>query len=172
MAKEILGLIKLQIPAGGANPSPPVGPALGQRGLNIMDFCKAFNDKTKDLEKGAPIPVIITAYKDRSFDFTTKLPPVSYYLKKAAKIKKGNSTPGRSLVGKVSINDIEKIAKDKMIKQGKYTGGKVKKGYDLGENGQLVVCEKEQKEINLVKSLRAKGKKYKEIKSFMEKYTS
>ena len=114
MAKEILGLIKLQIPAGGANPSPPVGPALGQRGLNIMDFCKAFNDKTKDLEKGAPIPVIITAYKDRSFDFVTKLPPVSYYLKKAAKIKKGNSTPGRSLIGKVSMNDIEKIAKDKM----------------------------------------------------------
>ena len=111
MAKEILGLIKLQIPAGGANPSPPVGPALGQRGLNIMDFCKAFNDKTKDLEKGAPIPVIITAYKDRSFDFTTKLPPVSFYLKKAAKIKKGNSTPGRSLVGKVSMQDIEKIAK-------------------------------------------------------------
>ena len=79
-----------------------------------MDFCKAFNDKTKTLEKGAPIPVIITAYKDRSFDFVTKLPPVSYYLKKAAKIKKGNSTPGRSLVGKVSIGDIEKIAKEKM----------------------------------------------------------
>ena len=104
MAKEVLGLIKLQIPAGGANPSPPVGPALGQRGLNIMDFCKAFNDKTKDVEKGAPIPVIITAYKDRSFDFITKLPPVSYYLKKAAKIKKGNSTPGRTLVGKVDDN--------------------------------------------------------------------
>ena len=114
MAKEVLGLIKLQIPAGGANPSPPVGPALGQRGLNIMDFCKAFNDKTKDVEKGAPVPVIIAAYKDRSFDFITKLPPVSYYLKKAAKIKKGNSTPGRSLVGKVTIADIEKIAKDKM----------------------------------------------------------
>tara|TARA_Y100000766_G_scaffold66349_1_gene55579 strand:- start:295 stop:618 length:324 start_codon:yes stop_codon:yes gene_type:complete len=79
-----------------------------------MDFCKAFNDKTKDVEKGAPVPVIITAYKDRSFDFITKLPPVSYYLKKAAKIKKGNSTPGRSLVGKVTIADIEKIAKDKM----------------------------------------------------------
>ena len=79
-----------------------------------MDFCKAFNEKTKDLEKGAPIPVIITAYKDRSFNFITKLPPVSYYLKKAAKIKKGNSTPGRSLVGKVTIADIEKIAKDKM----------------------------------------------------------
>ena len=79
-----------------------------------MDFCKAFNDKTKNLEKGAPIPVVITAYKDRSFDFVTKLPPVSYYLKKAAKIKKGNSTPGRTLVGKVTIADVEKIAKEKM----------------------------------------------------------
>jgi len=114
MAKEVLGLIKLQIPAGGANPSPPVGPALGQRGLNIMDFCKAFNDKTKELEKGAPIPVVITAYSDKSFEFVTKLPPVSYYLKKAAKIKKGNSTPGRSLLGKVTSADIEKIAKQKM----------------------------------------------------------
>ena len=114
MAKEVLGLIKLQIPAGGANPSPPVGPALGQRGLNIMDFCKAFNEKTKDVEKGAPIPVVITAYNDRSFEFITKLPPVSYYLKKAAKIKKGNSTPGRSLVGKVTDADIQKIAKEKM----------------------------------------------------------
>ena len=115
MAKEILGLIKLQIPAGGANPSPPVGPALGQRGLNIMDFCKAFNEKTKNIEKGAPVPVVITAYKDRSFVFVTKLPPVSYYLKKAAKIKKGNSTPGRSLEGKVSMEDIKKIAKEKMV---------------------------------------------------------
>lgn len=115
MAKEILGLIKLQIPAGGANPSPPVGPALGQRGLNIMDFCKSFNEKTKDIEKGAPIPVVITAYKDRSFNFITKLPPVSYYLKKAAKIKKGNSTPGRSLVGKVTMKDIEEIAAKKMV---------------------------------------------------------
>ena len=114
MAKEILEFIKLQIPAGGANPAPPVGPALGQRGLNIMDFCKAFNDKTKDLEKGAPIPVVITAYKDRSFDFVTKLPPVSYYLKKAAKIKKGNSTPGRTTLGSVTIKDIEKIANEKM----------------------------------------------------------
>ena len=114
MAKEVLGLIKLQIPAGGANPSPPVGPALGQRGLNIMDFCKNFNDSTKNLEKGSPIPVIITAYKDKTFDFVTKLPPVSFYLKKAAKIKKGNSTPGRSLVGKVSMKDIEDIANKKM----------------------------------------------------------
>ena len=114
MAKEVLGLIKLQIPAGGANPSPPVGPALGQRGLNIMDFCKAFNEKTKDLEKGAPIPVVITAYKDRTFNFITKLPPVSYYLKKAAKIKKGNSTPGRTLVGKVTLEEVKKIASEKM----------------------------------------------------------
>ncbi len=114
MAKKVIGFIKLQIPAGQANPAPPVGPALGQQGVNIMDFCKAFNDKTKDLEKGAPIPVIITAYKDRSFDFITKLPPVSYYLKKAAKIKKGNSTPGRSLVGKVTMEDIKKIANEKM----------------------------------------------------------
>ena len=115
MAKEILGLIKLQIPAGGANPSPPVGPALGQRGLNIMDFCKAFNEKTKNLEKGAPIPVVITAYKDKTFVFVTTLPPVSYYLKKAAKIEKGSSTPGRTLEGKVTIADIKKIANAKMI---------------------------------------------------------
>ena len=114
MAKEILGYIKLQIPAGGANPSPPVGPALGQRGLNIMDFCKAFNEKTKNVEKGAPVPVVITAYKNRTFDFVTKLPPVSYYLKKAAKLDKGNSTPGRSLEGKVTMKQIEEIANQKM----------------------------------------------------------
>ena len=115
MAKEILCYIKLQIPAGEANPAPPVGPALGQRGLNIMDFCKVFNDKTKDLEKGAPIPVVITAYKDKTFEFVTKLPPVSFYLKKAAKIQKGNSTPGRSLEGKVTMKDIENIANQKMV---------------------------------------------------------
>ena len=115
MAKEILGLIKLQIPAGGANPSPPVGPALGQRGLNIMNFCNAFNEKTKKLEKGAPIPVVITAYRDKSFDFVTKLPPVSYYLKKAAKIEKGNATPGRTLEGKVTMSDVQKIANEKMV---------------------------------------------------------
>ena len=114
MAKEILGYIKLQIPAGGATPAPPVGPALGQRGLNIMDFCKSFNDNTKNLEKGSPIPVVITAYKDKTFNFITKLPPVSFYLKKAAKIKKGNATPGRTLVGKVSLKDIEDIANKKM----------------------------------------------------------
>ena len=114
MAKEILEYIKLQIPAGGANPSPPVGPALGQRGLNIMDFCKSFNEKTKKIEKGAPVPVVITAYKDRTFSFIMKLPPVSHYLKKAAKIEKGNSTPGRSLEGKVTMKQIEEIASQKM----------------------------------------------------------
>ena len=114
MAKEILGYIKLQIPAGAAAGGPPVGPALGQRGLNISDFVKAFNSKTKDLEKNAPIPVLITVYKDRTFSFITKLPPVSHYLKKAAKIKKGNSTPGRSFEGKVTIKQIEDIANQKM----------------------------------------------------------
>ena len=115
MAKEILCYIKLQIPAGGANPAPPVGPALGQRGLNIMDFCKAFNEKTKDLEKGSPIPVVITAYKNKTFDFITKLPPVSFYLKKAAKIQKGSSTPGRTLEGKVTLKDVKNIANKKMV---------------------------------------------------------
>ena len=114
MAKEILGLIKLQIPAGGANPAPPVGPALGQRGLNIGDFVKQFNERTKNLEKGAPIPVLITAYKDKTFKFVTKLPPVSHYLKKAAKIDKGSSAPGRELIGKVTMKDVEKIANEKM----------------------------------------------------------
>ena len=112
--KKIITYIKLQVPAGAASPSPPVGPALGQHGVNLMDFCNAFNSKTNELEKNLPVPVVITVYEDRSFDFTTKLPPVSFYLKKAAKIKKGNSTPGRSLVGKVSMQDIEKIAKEKM----------------------------------------------------------
>ena len=114
MAKEILGYIKLLIPAGSATGGPPVGPALGQRGLNISEFVKAFNDKTKKNEKNAPIPVVVTAYKDRSFSFVTKLPPVSHYLKKAAKIPKGNSTPGRSLEGKVTIKQIEEIADQKM----------------------------------------------------------
>jgi large subunit ribosomal protein L11 len=114
MAKEVLEYIKLQIPAGGANPAPPVGPALGQRGLNIGDFVKQFNDRTKDMEKGAPIPVLMTAYKDKTFKFITKLPPVSHYLKKAAKIDKGSSTPGRELVGKVNMKDVEKIANKKM----------------------------------------------------------
>src|ERR1700689_3821097 len=92
MAKEVVGLIKLQVPAGSANPSPPIGPALGQRGLNIMDFCKQFNAKTQNLEKGMPIPVVITAYSDRSFTFVTKQPPNTYFIKKAANIEKGAKT--------------------------------------------------------------------------------
>ena len=114
MAKEIVGYVKLQIKGGQANPAPPVGPALGQRGINIMEFCKAFNEKSKKIEKSAPVPVVITAYKDRTFSFIMKLPPVSYYLKKAAKIEKGNSTPGRSLEGQVTMKQIEEIAKQKM----------------------------------------------------------
>ena len=113
-AKELMTQVKLQVPAGAANPAPPVGPALGQHGLNIQDFCKQFNDKTKDLEKGAPIPTIITAYKDRSFDFVTKKPPVTFYLKKAAKIKKGCQTPGRAKLGKVTMKQVEEIAKEKL----------------------------------------------------------
>ena len=113
MAKEILGFIKLQIPAGGANPSPPVGPALGQRGLNIMDFCKAFNDKTKDVEKGLALPVVINVYKDRSFDFIVKSTPAAILLKKAAGIEKGSSTPQSNKVGKVTRKQLEEIVKQK-----------------------------------------------------------
>ena len=114
MAKKITGYVKLQVPAGAANPSPPIGPALGQRGLNIMEFCKAFNAKTAQLEKGMPIPVIITAYQDRSFTFEMKQPPVSYFLKKAAKLDKGSKTPGRGTVGSVSRDQLREIAEAKM----------------------------------------------------------
>jgi large subunit ribosomal protein L11 len=115
MAKKITGYVKLQVPAGAANPSPPIGPALGQRGLNIMEFCKAFNAKTAQMEKGMPIPVIITAYQDRSFTFEMKQPPVSYWLKKAADLKSGSKTPGRGgNVGKVTIAQINEIAEKKM----------------------------------------------------------
>ena len=107
MAKKIIGFIKLQIPAGKANPSPPVGPALGQRGLNIMEFCKAFNAATQSLEPGMPIPVVITAFSDRTFTFVTKTPPVSYFLKKAAGLPKGSQTPGRGAnAGKVTMVDL------------------------------------------------------------------
>ena len=109
MAKEIAGQIKLQIPAGQANPAPPVGPALGQRGVNIMDFCKAFNAKTKD-QSGMVIPVVITVYSDRSFTFITKTPPASMLLKKAAKVKKGSSTCNRTTVGQVSKKQVKEIA--------------------------------------------------------------
>src|SRR3954464_3924810 len=114
MAKKIVGLIKLQVPAGKANPSPPIGPALGQRGLNIMEFCKAFNAQTQNLDPGMPIPVVITAYGDRSFTFVTKTPPNSYFLKKAAGIEKGAKTVGTQIVGRVTKAQIEEIAKQKM----------------------------------------------------------
>jgi large subunit ribosomal protein L11 len=114
MAKKITGYIKLQVPAGAANPSPPIGPALGQRGLNIMEFCKAFNAKTQQMEKGTPIPVIITAYQDRSFTFELKQPPVSFFLKKASGIQSGAKTTGRGFVGKVSKSQIKEIAERKM----------------------------------------------------------
>ncbi|MCB8822710.1 50S ribosomal protein L11 [Microvirga rosea] len=116
MAKKIAGYVKLQVPAGAANPSPPIGPALGQRGLNIMEFCKAFNAKTSQMEKGTPIPVIITAYQDRSFTFEMKQPPVSYFLKKAAKVEKGSQTPGKGgKAGSVTRAQIREIAEKKMV---------------------------------------------------------
>ncbi|MGI4850834.1 MAG: 50S ribosomal protein L11 [Janthinobacterium lividum] len=115
MAKKIEGYIKLQVAAGKANPSPPIGPALGQKGLNIMEFCKQFNAKTQELEAGMPIPVVITAYADRSFTFVMKTPPVTYFLKKAAGITKGTQTPGKETVGSVTIEQIKDIAAKKMV---------------------------------------------------------
>ncbi len=115
MAKKITGYIKLQVPAGKANPSPPIGPALGQRGLNIMEFCKAFNAKTQDMEPGMPIPVVITVYGDRTFSFITKTPPNSYFLMKEAKIQKGSQTTGTNLVGKITMDQVRKIAEVKMV---------------------------------------------------------
>ncbi|PQA85451.1 50S ribosomal protein L11 [Hyphococcus luteus] len=114
MAKKISGYLKLQVPAGAATPSPPIGPALGQRGLNIMEFCKAFNAKTQEMEKGMPIPTIITIFSDKSFTFVTKTPPASYYLKKAAKLQKGGQTPGKAVAGKVTAAQCREIAEAKM----------------------------------------------------------
>lgn len=114
MAKKVSGYIKLQIPAGAANPSPPVGPALGQRGVNIMEFCKAFNAQTSNVEKGLPLPVVITVYGDKSFTFITKTPPASILLKKAAGIKSGSAIPNLNKVGKVTRAQIEEIATTKM----------------------------------------------------------
>ena len=114
MAKKIVGFVKLQVPAGKANPSPPIGPALGQRGLNIMEFCKAFNAQTQKLEKGAPIPVVITIYGDRSFTFEMKTPPMSHFLKKAAKLESGSKTPGRDVAGSVTKAQVKEIAQQKM----------------------------------------------------------
>ena len=113
MAKEISGFIKLQIKGGQANPAPPVGPALGQRGVNIMEFCKAFNDKTKSMA-GKPVPVEITVYKDKKFDFKIKSPPASYYIKEAVKLKGGSKEPGRNIVASISKKQLEDIANQKM----------------------------------------------------------
>ncbi|WP_321502878.1 50S ribosomal protein L11 [Breoghania sp.] len=114
MAKKIQGSLKLQVPAGSATPSPPIGPALGQRGLNIMEFCKAFNAQTQDMEKGAPCPTVITFFTDKSFTFEVKTPPVSFFLKKAAKLPKGSQTPGRGTIGSVSRDQVREIAEAKM----------------------------------------------------------
>ena len=114
MAKKIQGYLKLQVPAGSASPSPPIGPALGQRGLNIMEFCKAFNAQTQEMEANMPIPTVITIFEDKSFSFVTKTPPASYYLKKAAKLAKGGTAPGRDVAGKVTMDQCRDIAKEKL----------------------------------------------------------
>ncbi len=114
MAKKIDGYIKLQVPAGQANPSPPIGPALGQRGVNIMEFCKTFNAATQKLEPGMPIPTTITVYADRSFSFITKTPPASFLLRKAARLNKGSGEPGREMVGRVTMAQVREIAERKM----------------------------------------------------------
>jgi large subunit ribosomal protein L11 len=115
MAKKIAGYVRLQVPAGQANPSPPIGPALGQAGLNIMEFCKAFNAETQNQEPGMPIPVVITAYQDRTFSFITKTPPASYLLKKAAGLDKASETPGKEAVGQVNMAQVRAIAERKMV---------------------------------------------------------
>jgi large subunit ribosomal protein L11 len=114
MAKKVAGTMKLQVPAGKANPSPPVGPALGQRGINIMEFCKAFNAKTQELDPGAPCPTVITYYVDKSFTMDIKTPPASYLLKKAAKVKSGANLPAREVVGSVTAKQVKEIAETKM----------------------------------------------------------
>ncbi|MTI15703.1 50S ribosomal protein L11 [Rhodobacteraceae bacterium RKSG542] len=114
MAKKIVGYLKLQVPAGSATPSPPIGPALGQRGLNIMEFCKAFNAKTQDVEKGTPCPTVITYYSDKSFTFEIKTAPASYFIKKAANLKSGSQTPGRGTVGSITKAQVREIAEAKM----------------------------------------------------------
>ncbi len=114
MAKKIAGQLKLQVAAGSATPSPPIGPALGQRGINIMEFCKAFNAQTQEMEKGSPIPVVITYYQDKSFTFVMKTPPVSYFLKKAANLKSGSKEPGKVGAGKISRDKVRAIAEQKM----------------------------------------------------------
>ena len=115
MAKKVAGQLKLQVPAGSATPSPPIGPALGQRGINIMEFCKSFNAQTQELEKGQPIPVVITYYQDKSFNFAMKTPPVSYFLKKAVNLKSGSKTPGKASAGTITRAQLREIAEKKMV---------------------------------------------------------
>ncbi|WP_097091084.1 50S ribosomal protein L11 [Novosphingobium sp. Chol11] len=115
MAKKITGYIKLQVPAGAANPSPPIGPALGQRGVNIMEFCKAFNASTEKMDKGTPLPTIITVYADRSFSFVTKQPPATYLIKKAVNLKSGSKEPGKVTAGKITRAQLAEIAQTKMV---------------------------------------------------------
>ena len=128
MAKEISGFIKLQIKGGQSNPAPPVGPALGQRGVNIMEFCKAFNEKTKSY-MGKPVPVIITVYKDKKFDFEIKSPPASFFIKEAVKLKSGSSEPGRNIIASISKKQVEEIAKKKMADLN---------AYDLDEASKII----------------------------------
>ena len=128
MAKEIIGYVKLQIKGGQANPAPPVGPALGQRGINIMEFCKAFNEKTKNF-MGKPVPVVITVFKDKKFSFIIKSPPASHFIKVAAKLKGGSKEPGRVVVGSITMNQAEKISQEKM---------KDLNAYDLKEATKII----------------------------------
>ena len=114
MAKKILGYVKLQVKAGSATPSPPIGPALGQRGVNIMGFCKEFNARTADMEKGTPLPTVITVYQDKSFTFVTKTPPATYFIKQATKLTSGSKEPGKSVVGKITRDQLREIATKKM----------------------------------------------------------
>ena len=114
MAKKVAGQLKLQVPAGKANPSPPIGPALGQRGINIMEFCKAFNAKSQDMDPGAPVPTVITYYQDKSFTFETKTPPASYYIKKSMKLKSGSKAPGRESAGEIKHSQLKQIAEAKI----------------------------------------------------------
>lgn len=113
--KVVKTMIKLQIPAGGANPAPPVGPALGQHGVNIMDFCKQFNEKTRKLEQGVPIPVVITVFEDRTFTFITKMPPMAALIKKAAGLAKGSGEPNKTKVGKITLGQVEEVARQKLV---------------------------------------------------------
>ena len=142
MAKKVTGYIKLQVPAGSANPSPPIGPALGQRGLNIMEFCKQFNAQSQKMEKGSPIPVVITVYQDRSFTFEMRTPPVSYFIKKAAKLESGSKTPGRDRAGIVTKAQVREIAQTQdeglelRYRRGRHAhGGRLRRsmGIEVGE---------------------------------------